>query len=262
MPEGDTVWRTATRLHQVFAGHELTRCDLRWPSLATADLTGQNTLEVVPRGKHILHRFSSGVTLHSHLRMEGSWRIEATTTPPARVTAPKVRAVLATASWTALGWSLGMLDLIPTSDEHTLVGHLGPDVLGPDWDADAAVRHLAASGIQIGSALLDQRNLAGVGTLWASESLFLTGINPWTPAAEVPGPALRALVTRAQRLIDANRHHAVQSSTGDRRQGRNHYVHGRRRQPCRRCGTPIDLQPIGEAPRDRVMFFCPTCQPP
>ena len=261
MPEGDTVWRTATRLHAVFAGQALTRCDLRWPSLATADLAGNRTLEVVARGKHILHRFDAGLTLHSHLRMEGSWRVEVTASPPARLGAAKVRAVLATDTWTAVGWSLGMLDLVPTVEERTLVGHLGPDVLGTDWDAAAAAHNLATSSLPIGAALLDQRNLAGVGTLWASEKLFLNGVDPWTPASGLPEAVRLALVTRAQRLIDANRHHAVQSSTGDRRQGRTHYVHGRHRRPCRRCGTPIDVRPIGEAPRERVMFFCPRCQP-
>ena len=59
MPEGDTVWRTAHRLHAVFAGHALTVCDLRWPGISTVDLTGATSLEVVPRGKHLLHRLLS-----------------------------------------------------------------------------------------------------------------------------------------------------------------------------------------------------------
>ena len=260
MPEGDTVWRTAERLHRAFAGQPLTRTDLRWPSLATVDLTGATTLAVVARGKHLLHRIEGGWTLHSHLRMEGSWRLEATRAPPAPLRAPKIRAVLATASWTAAGWSLGELDLVRTTEEHTLVGHLGPDVLGDDWDAAAAAANLAASDLPIGAALLDQRNLAGVGTLWAAETLFVQRTHPWTPASRMPPEALRAIVTRAQRLIDVGRRHAVQASTGDPTPGRNTYVHGRHHRPCRRCGTPIDVQPIGVAPRDRVMFFCPTCQ--
>lgn len=144
MPEGDTVWRTAHRLHQVFAGRPLTECDLRWPGLSTHDFTGAETLEVAPRGKHLLHRLDGGWTIHSHLRMEGSWRVEPTdAAPPPR--AAKVRAVLATATYRAVGWSLGMLDVVRTADEGTLVGHLGPDLLGPDWDLDVAVAHLRAS---------------------------------------------------------------------------------------------------------------------
>ncbi len=262
MPEGDTVWRTARRLDEAFAGAALTRTDLRWPSLATVDLTGATTLGVASRGKHLLHRVDGGWTIHSHLRMDGSWRLEPTRTPPAPLAATKVRAVLATARWTAVGWSLGMLDVVRTDDEHTLVGHLGPDVLGPDWDAALAAANVAASGAEIGAALLDQRNLAGVGTMWAAESLFLERLDPWTPASALPDAAVLALVTRAQRLIDANRHHAVQSSTGVRRTGHEKYVHGRHRQPCRRCGTPIRVEPLGQAPQERVMFFCSACQRP
>ena len=84
----------------------------------------------------------------------------------------------------ASGLRLGMLDLVPTGQEDTLVGHLGPDVLGPDWDADRGAGEPAARlrSARSATALLDQRNLAGVGTLWASESLFLERIHPWTPA--------------------------------------------------------------------------------
>ncbi|MEZ5128912.1 MAG: DNA-formamidopyrimidine glycosylase family protein [Micropruina glycogenica] len=127
MPEGDTVWRTAQRLNQVFAGHILTRCDLRWPELSTLDFTGHTTTEVISRGKHLLHRLDSGWTIHSHLRMEGQWRIE----PPGTRANAQTRALLATHEWTALGQRLGMLDVVRTDAERTLVGHLGPDVLGP-----------------------------------------------------------------------------------------------------------------------------------
>ncbi|HOQ52367.1 MAG TPA: DNA-formamidopyrimidine glycosylase family protein, partial [Micropruina sp.] len=142
MPEGDTVWRTARRLHQVFAGEPLTRCDLRWPELATIDFSEQRTLEVASRGKHLLHRLDSGWTIHSHLRMDGQWRIE----PPDTRANANTRALLATSQWTALGQRLGMLDVVRTADEHTLVGHLGPDVLGPDWNPAVAAGNIAAAG--------------------------------------------------------------------------------------------------------------------
>ena len=77
MPEGDTVWRTAQRLHAALAGKPIVEADLRWPEISTADLSGRGTIEVVSRGKHLLHRIEGGLTLHSHLRMEGQWRVEA-----------------------------------------------------------------------------------------------------------------------------------------------------------------------------------------
>ena len=262
MPEGDTVWRTATRLHQALAGQPVTRWDLRWGELATSDLVGATTLEVVSRGKHILQRLDAGVTLHSHLRMEGQWRIEDAGRLTARqLASPQIRAVVGTERWTAIGLRLGMLDLLPTEQEHTLVGHLGPDVLGTDWDTVTAVANLRAAGpTPIGAALLDQRNLAGVGTLWASESLFLERLHPWTQAGSLDEETLTALVVRAHRLIDAARHHAVQASTGVRRLGETSYVHGRSGRPCRRCGEGVRVAMIGEPPQDRTMFYCPRCQ--
>ena len=121
MPEGDAVWRVARRLNDALAGERLVRSDLRWPSLATADLVGATTLEVVPRGKHLLHRLDNGLTLHSHLRMDGTWRVSATTDPPQPFGGHLVRAVVATAQWTAVGIALGMLDLARTRDEARLV---------------------------------------------------------------------------------------------------------------------------------------------
>jgi endonuclease-8 len=263
MPEGDVVWRTARQLHQALAGGVLRRCDLRWPSIATADLTGRRVLEVVSRGKHLLMRVDGDppMTLHSHLRMEGSWRLQPADEPVPGAPGPRddVRAVLGTDDWTAVGRRLGMLDLVRTRDEHTLVGHLGPDVLGADWDPGRVQRSLAEQPRRlVGEALLDQRVIAGVGTFYLAEVLFLRGVSPWTPVGEVDEvPALLRLV---QQLMVANRERVGQVTTGDTRRGRTSWVHGRARRPCRRCGTPIRVAPIGEAPRDRVAFFCPSCQ--
>lgn len=259
MPEGDTVFRTADRLNQAFAGRLLTRTDLRWPGIETTDLTGRGTLGVVSCGKHILHRVDGGWTIHSHLRMEGSWQVGRSGSPlPRRYPEHAIRAVLATAEWTAWGVRLGMLDLVRTEAEATLVGHLGPDVLGPDWDAGRASANLAVDPAPLGAALLDQRNLAGLGTLWVSETLFLERLSPWTtePAPDV----LQRVVARAKRLLDANVRHAVQSSTGDRTPGRETYVHARSGRPCRRCGAIVRVASIGPATRERTMSYCPGCQ--
>lgn len=253
MPEGDAVWRVARRLHGAFAGEALVRSDLRWPDIATTDLRGVTTVAVVPRGKHLLHRLDNGMTLHSHLRMDGAWRIMATTTPPPPFGAPTVRAVLATAEWTAVGNALGMLDLVRTRDEARLVGHLGPDVLGPGWDSHEAARRLAASPDTLGAALLDQGNLAGLGTIWTAESLFAEGLDPWRPAAAVPRRDLLALADRAHQLL-------VGSIKGAVDPRRRYAVYRRLRQPCRRCGTPIRAGTVGAGPRARTLFHCPSCQ--
>ena len=257
MPEGDTVWRTAHRLHEVFAGRPLTACDLRWPGLSTLDLTGRRTLEVVPRGKHLLHRLDDGWTIHSHLRMEGSWRIVRRPADPPR--AAKVRAVVGTDAYLAIGWSLGMLDVVRTADEGVLVGHLGPDLLGPDWDEEEAVRRLTADPARpLGEALLDQRNLAGIGTIYRTELCFLTGYDPRSPVGVVADP-LR-MVRLAHRMLLQNRQLPQICTTGDKRRGHSLWIYGRGTERCLRCGTPVERGELGE--QRRVAYWCPSCQPP
>lgn len=260
MPEGDTVWRTADRLHRALSGEPITLSDFRFPEIATADLRGAVTTEVVSRGKHLLHRVDSGLTVHSHLKMEGQWRVERVADTARWLRRADLRVAVGTDTWSALGLRLGMLEIVPTSRESDIVGHLGPDVLGPDWDAERAAHRLLASTTVIGAALLDQRVLAGVGTLWASESLFIERIGPWSAAAELAPECVDALVARIHRLMDASRHHAIQSSTGVRRRGEEHYVHARSGRPCRRCGDTVRVAMIGPAGRERTMFSCPTCQ--
>jgi endonuclease VIII len=264
VPEGDIVWRAANRLNAALGGRVLTLSDLRWPSLATVDLSGREVVEVASRGKHLLTRVAAGgtdppITLHTHFRMEGSWHVHRTGERWRSRSASDIRAVLANDTWTAVGQKLGMLDLTPTADEHALVGHLGPDLLGPDWDAEEALLRLRRGPQRpIGEALLDQRNLAGIGTFFLAETLFLHGISPWTPVADVPD--LPAVVTLARKLLDVSRVRGLQVTTGDTRPGRANYVHGRSGRPCLRCGTRIRVASVGVAPQDRVAFYCPHCQ--
>ena len=118
----------------------------------------------------------NGGTLRTHFRMDGSWHIYRPGTPWKGGPAFEVRAVLATDEWECVGYRLHDVELVPTAEEGRLVGHLGPDVLGPDWDLDEALRRFSsAPDEQIGVALVDQRNLAGIGNLYKVESLFLLG---------------------------------------------------------------------------------------
>ncbi len=261
MPEGDTVHRTADRLDAALRDTVVERAELRWPSVPDVDLSGSLTLEVVARGKHLLHRFDTGSTLHTHLRMEGQWRVEH---PGARteqvLRRHDLRAAVLTARWSAFGLRLGMVDLVPTARESDLVGHLGPDVLGPDWDAAAAAARVTASAGFVGDVLLDQRVLCGVGTFWASEILFLERVLPWTPASDLDPERVTAMLTRLHRLMDTARRTGWQASTGIQRSGEEAYVHARSGRPCRRCGDTVRVANTGDAPRQRTMFSCPTCQ--
>lgn len=263
MPEGDTVWLHAKRLHEALAGSTLTGSDFRLPKLATTDLAGSSVREVVSRGKHLLIRISTpgagDWSLRSHLRMDGTWRIFAPGAALSGRPAHTIRVVLSTANATAVGFHLHDVDLVPSAQEHDLIGHLGPDLLGPGWDEVEAVRRLAAFPKRtIGEAVLDQRCMAGLGTVWRAELLFLRGVNPWTPVRDVD---LLALVRLAHRLLMTNRGRWTQVTTGNTRRGQEHYVYGRAGQPCRRCQATIRQGEQGTLGQERVTYWCPRCQP-
>ncbi|MGP4111374.1 DNA-formamidopyrimidine glycosylase family protein [Streptomyces sp. 4N509B] len=333
MPEGDTVWQAARRLHQALAGHTVVRSDLRVPRLATVDLTGRAVLEVVPRGKHLLMRLGGGLTLHSHLRMEGAWRVYGPRERFSGGPGHQIRAILAVdpaadpaadpggpsvgrpgragppgdppgnppggppgsappsaaaGRRTAVGYRLQVLELLRTRDEARVVGHLGPDLLGPDWDAAEALRRLLADPARaVGAALLDQRVLAGIGNVYMAEVCFLAGVTPWLPVGEVPGP--ERLVALAGRLLEANRERPMRTTTiepatgatgaAGRRAGAaagpvprgprapRLYVYGRADRPCLVCGDAVrvvnDRLSVGAARdpgRDRPTYWCATCQ--
>ena len=260
MPEGDTVWLTARRLHGALAGRSLTACDFRVPALATVDLRGRTVAEVVPRGKHILIRLADGITVHSHLKMDGSWYLSrAAGPPPRRHPEHMIRALLGNAEWLATGYRVHDLRVVARGDEARLVGHLGPDVLGPDWDVAQAAANLRRSpDAEIGEALLDQRNLAGIGNLYKSEVLFVERVHPWAPVRSVAD--VERVVQTAHRLMRANRDHPEQSTTGYTGRGAAHWVYDRAGQPCLRCRTPIARGEQGTPPRTRITYWCPTCQ--
>lgn len=260
MPEGDTVWLTAHRLHQSLAGRPVTVSDFRLPALATLDLRGRTVTEVAPRGKHILMRLDDDRTVHSHLKMDGSWHLSAAGGRPRRPHPDHmIRVVLGNAEWVATGYRVHDVRVVPRAREAELVGHLGPDLLGPDWDPERAVANLLGEpDVPIGEALLDQRKLAGIGNLYKCEVLFVERVNPWTPAGAVPD--LERLVETAHRLMRANRDHPEQSTTGYRSRGQAHWVYERAGQGCLRCRTPIERATQGSPPRTRVSYWCPRCQ--
>jgi len=259
MPEGDTVWRTALHLDKALTGQVLVETDFRVPAHATLDLAGRTVESTVSRGKHLLTRIGPDHTLHTHLKMEGSWHLYK---PGSRWRRPahEARVVLRTDDRTAVGFALGVTEVVARDAEETVVGHLGPDLLGRDWDEDEALRRLLDQPTrEVGEALLDQRNLAGIGNLYKCEMCFLAGVHPRTPVADVAD--LPRLVRRARSALEANKLRVEQTFTGDTRKGQQHWVYGRARQPCRRCGTRIREDMQGPQLQERVSYWCPTCQP-
>ncbi|MGV9990628.1 Fpg/Nei family DNA glycosylase [Streptomyces sp. NPDC003374] len=259
MPEGDTVWQAARRLHDALAGKVLTRSDFRVPKYATVDLSGRTVLDTVSRGKHLLTRFEGGLTLHSHLRMEGAWKVYGHGERFRGGPAHQIRAVLATADRAAVGYRLPVLELLRSSEEERAVGHLGPDLLGPDWDPDLALANLLADpGRRLGEALLDQRNLAGIGNIYKSELCFLLGVTPWLPVGALPADRAAKLPALAKRLLEVNRDRVVRRTTGLRNQDL--FVYGRAPRPCLRCGTSVRVADQGDGSQERPTYWCPSCQ--
>ncbi|HWD02968.1 MAG TPA: DNA-formamidopyrimidine glycosylase family protein [Amycolatopsis sp.] len=261
MPEGDTVFLAGKLLDKALAGKTLIRGEFRHPALATVDLAGRSVLGVATAGKHLLTRFSGDLTLHSHLRMDGAWHIY-----PAggrwRMPAHHARVILATPDVEAVGFRLHDLKLVPTAAEVDLVGHLGPDLLDPQWTEEHTARAAAALAAhpdrELGDALLDQRLMAGVGNLYKVEICFLLKISPWTRMSEVDTTKVVAL---ARKLLLANAWRHEQVTTGDPRRGRRNWVYERTRQGCFRCGGRVEVHEQGDGPYRRPTWFCPRCQP-
>ena len=258
MPEGDTVYRTARNLDAALRGAVLTRSDFRVPRFATVNLAGDSVHGVASRGKHLLIRVGEA-SIHSHLKMEGSWHLYR---PGTRWRRPawQARAVLETDAWVAVGFDLGILEVFPRADEAQVLDYLGPDLLGDDWDAGEVLRRLEQHPeCPIAVAFADQRNLAGLGNVYVNELSFLRGVLPARPVGEVTD--LPAMIALAQRLIGANRDRDLRTTTGDTKTGARSWVYSRDGQPCRRCGTRILRGELGRTDLElRVTYWCPHCQ--
>ena len=263
MPEGDSVYLLAARLRAVGDGHRVVDGELRSGPSAGAPLAGRKILEMVTHGKNLLMRFDDGVTLHTHLRMQGSWSITGTGKTLPRAMHEKVRVRMRLDDGrTMWGLDLPVVETVPTSHEDQVIGHLGPDPLRDDWDAAEAVGRLRREPARpLVSALLDQRNMAGLGNLWVNELAFLRGVSPFQPIGDVELEPLVALAARSLR-VSATVPGMYQVTTGRSQKGESHWVAGRAHRPCLRCRTTILVR--AEQPNDpdhRRTWWCPSCQP-
>lgn len=260
MPEGDTIYAAARRLTEALGGVTLVRGELRHPRLSTVDLKGRVLERAVSVGKHLFLRFDRELSLHCHLGMDGSWKIydQSRRAPVSH----RTRAILGTPGRVALGQSLLEMALVSTSDEKRLVGHLGPDLLDPQWSdehlAEAVRRLTAHPDRELGVALLDQTVMAGAGNVYKAELCFLLGVSPWSPVSAVDPVET---VTLARKLLLRNRLTPTRNTTGDPRRGREVWVYGRERRGCLRCGGPVIVARQGTGLRERISHYCPHCQP-
>jgi len=262
VPEGDTIWRAARALDAALAGKTVLAFSSSLPAVTAAarklGLAGRTIEAVEARGKHLLVRFSGGPVLHTHQGMRGSWRLQRRTAS-ARWPA-SASAVIVTADVVAVCSLAPVVELLsaPQAAAHPALSRLGPDLLGPGFDPEAARRRLRARGdLAIGMALLDQTALAGIGNVYKSEVLFLCGVSPFTRVRDLDDPTLDGLVARAGALMRRNT-----GPSGPRRvpglaPGRL-WVYRRSGQSCLRCGSVIRRAVQGE--QVRSTYYCPACQ--
>ena len=262
MPEGDTVYAAAARLRAGLAGRVLESSDFRIPSLATADLSGREVLAVRSVGKHLLIDVAESgpgvgdtLSIHSHLKMEGAWHVH----PRGqrwRRPAYQARAVLRTADHEAVGFDLGVLELL--ADPDAALAYLGPDLLAHDFDREEAIRRLGSDpDATIGAALLDQRLIAGIGNVFRSEICFLRRVLPTRPVGEVD---LGPVVDLSRRLLWANRMRSARTTTGNTSPNARMWVYGRHGRLCRRCATPVKRGELESPGGERSVYWCPRCQ--
>ena len=257
MPEGDTIRRLAEKITARFAGQRCVRSVTRDPRLTHVDFTGAALTGADAVGKHLFIRFDDGRTLYAHLRLTGSFVVG----PSATETAWRRRVELWMEDGRLTGVDVPILGVVATADEDRIIGHLGPDLCGaepPDLD-EVTDRLQREPDSPLAGALLDQRNVAGFGNLYAIELPFLVGISPNQPVGSVDG--LRELVSIGTALIRTNAARGPQNTTGRRLTTADHWVYARRSRPCPLCGTRLDGWENRDSPWQRLSTWCPACQP-
>ena len=275
MPEGDTIFRAARTLNRALEGQTVTRFETVLPQLSRVDqdspIAGRTIQSVEAQGKWMLMRFSNDLTLLTHMRMNGSWHIyrpgEAW-----RRGRHHMRIAIETASFVAVGFDVPVAEFHNAASlaRHPSLTRLGPDVLADDFDRDgAALRLRELAEFAVGDALLRQSMMAGIGNVFKSEICFACRVSPFRKVGSLSEEEVHSLISRAQEYLRANvgdhSGSGIVTYTGLRRttrradRGARLWVYGRRDQPCRRCGAPIQSRKQGEAAR--VTFWCPRCQP-
>ena len=256
MPEGDTIRRLADKIDRRFAGERVARCVTRDPRLVGLDLSGRTLVGADAIGKHLLVRFDDGRTLHAHLRMDGSFVVG-----PASTEAQwRRRLELWMESGRLTAVDVPVLEVVATASESAVVGHLGPDLCGPTRpDLVEIGERIAGSPDQpLAGALLDQRNVAGFGNVYAVEIPFLFGVSPNQLVGTIGG--LDGLLALGAALIRTNAARGPQNTTGRRLNEADHWIYARRGRPCPLCATRLDGWDEHESPWRRVAVWCPSCQ--
>ena len=258
MPEGDTLRRLATRITEQFAGDRVERSTMRDPRLVGVDLAGTTLVDADAYGKHLFVRFDDGRSLHAHLLMTGSFAVGRTSREPEW----KRRVELSLTRGSLVAESVPVLAMLATRDEHEVTDRLGPDLChpaGPPDPAEVEARMLATPDAPFAGAMLDQRNVAGFGNIYANDVPFIVGVSPFQPVGTVARLADAIAIGTA--LIRVNARRGPQNTVGRRLRTDARWMHGTGRRPCPVCGDRLGYRSERDTPWRRSITWCPTCQP-
>jgi endonuclease-8 len=254
VPEGDTIHYAASKIRPALQGKVPDRIETphprfgrdRWPER----LAGAHVRSVDAHGKNLFLRFDNGLTIHSHLRMTGKWRVRDLAWHPPRNT----WLVIYAGDRQVAQINGPVLELMTDSRTRfdRRLAMLGPDILAPELDEEGILRRLREDDPTraIGDALLDQRILAGIGNLWKAEGCWHAQIDPWRRTGDVSDEeVLRILAETRPRM---------QESARNGMQDRFRTIYGTSGRPCPRCGTLVKSR--GQGDDGRTTYWCPGCQ--
>jgi endonuclease-8 len=257
VPEGDTIHYAANRIRPVLEGvapeavrtpHPRFGAD-RWPER----LAGRVVTSVDAHGKHLFLRFEEELTLHSHLRMSGSWGVHAHGRRWKR-NPRRAWLVLSTPGHDVVQFDGPLLELMTESRTRfdRRLNLLGPDIIRDDWDEEKFLRRLREDDPTrgIADALLDQRILAGIGNLWKVEGCWLARVDPWRRTGDVSDEEARRIVAEVQPRMRESARTGMQINYK--------VIYGKSGRPCPRCGTTLRAR--GQGDDNRTTFWCPGCQ--
>jgi len=253
VPEGDTIFRAARRLHAALVGRSLVRFE--GPPL-TASRVGRVVVDVRSRGKNLIVVFDDGLLLCTHLLMNGSWHVQGVGQPWRRP-ATRASVVMENDAWTVIGFDLPIARFARSEAHVPHLARLGVDLLS-DAPIDVALPRLRALGdVAIGVALLRQHAVAGIGNVYKSEVLFLERVDPFASLSTFDDATLRRVLERARTSMRGNL--GGRPRITRRGEGGRHWVYGRSGAPCFVCGTLVRMRRQGED--GRSTYWCPECQP-
>ncbi len=259
MPEGDTIHRAAIALRTALVGKPTVT--FRAPRLLGPAPTPGRTIESVEsHGKHLEIVWDDGLTLHTHLRMTGSWHLYRSG-ERWRKRDDQMRVSIEVADWVAVCFSAPIVETYRQFDRHRHpgFGRLGPDLCRSNADLDECVDRLVSYADPtafVAEVLLDQHVACGVGNVYRCEVLFAVGLSPFARVGSLSREEATQVITTAAALLRANLDDSRRVTVAGVAGGL--AVYGRNGQRCGGCGDTIQVKRIGEM--NRLLYWCPDCQ--